>query len=108
MSYGYSIDLRKKALAFVEQGGRITESCRIFGISKSTLHAWIRKKKKTGSIAIEKRVKSSYKFNDEDLISYVNKKPDAYLHEIAVHFNMTAAGICVALKRLKITRKKSR
>jgi putative transposase len=108
MSYGYSIDLRKRVLSFIEEGhGGITKASRVFSIGKSAIYSWINKKKTTGSIDITKRIKKPRKFKKHDLINYINKHPDAYLHEIAKNFNMSISGVCRALKRLNITRKKS-
>ncbi|MCH9755911.1 MAG: transposase [Gammaproteobacteria bacterium] len=42
------------------------------------------------------------------LREFIAAHPDAYLHEIAEAFGVTPPGIWSALKRLKITRKKSR
>lgn len=39
--------------------------------------------------------------------AFVKENPDAYLNEIASHFNFTTPAIHAALKRLNITRKKS-
>ena len=108
MSYGYSIDLRKRVLAFIEEGyGGITKASRVFSIGKSAIYDWIKKKKTTGSIDIDARIQKPRKFKQQDLINYINKYPDDYLHEIAEKFNMSAAGVCLALKRLNITRKKN-
>jgi hypothetical protein len=47
------------------------------------------------------------KIDNEALLSYIDKHPDAYLNEIASYLNVTSGCISIALKRLKITRKKS-
>ena len=39
-------------------------------------------------------------------LKYVGQHPDAYLHEIAKHFDCTAAAVCYALKQMGMTRKK--
>ena len=46
------------------------------------------------------------KINPEKLIAYVAEHPDAYQKEIAEEFGCSATAICLAMKRLKITRKK--
>ena len=42
----------------------------------------------------------------EELEAYVNQHPDAFLREIAEHFNCSIPSVWVALKKLNITLKK--
>ena len=37
----YSSDLRKRVLAFIEAGGKKTEACRQFSITRATLYTWL-------------------------------------------------------------------
>ena len=104
----HSKDLRERAVKYVEQGGAIKEACQLFEISRSSFQRWRMIKNKTGTLAPKSRIKSPYKINNEELKAYINNNPDAYLNEIASHFNVTGPCISIALKRLKITRKKSR
>ena len=103
----HSKDLRERAVKYVEQGGSIKDACQIFEVSRSSFQRWRVKKNKTGSVAASPRIKSPYKIDNEHLKVYINEHPDAYLNEIASHFNVTTPCISIALKRLKITRKKS-
>lgn len=103
----YPKDLRGRAINYVEQGGSIKEACRIFDMSRSPFQRWCSIKAKTGTLAPKSRIKSPYKIDNELLKAYINEHPDAYLNEIASHFKVTAPCISIALKRLKITRKKS-
>lgn len=103
----HSKDLRERAIKYVEQGGAINDACQIFEISRSSFQRWRDIKDKTGTLAAKSRIKSPYKIDNEQLKAYINEHPDAYLNEIASHFNVTSPCICIALKRLKITRKKS-
>lgn len=104
----HSKDLRERAIKYVEQGGAIKDACRIFEISRSSFQRWRSIKDKTGALAPKSRIKSPYKIDNELLKAYINNHPDAYLNEIALHFNVTSPCISIALKRIKITRKKSR
>jgi hypothetical protein len=52
-------------------------------------------------------MKSPCKIDNEELIAYIDSHPDAYLNEIASYFNVPSGCISIALKRLKIIRKKS-
>ena len=102
----HSRDLREKAIKYVEQGGLIKDVCKLFEISRSSFQRWRVKQEQTGSVARKSRKKSPYKIDNDELKSYINKNPDAYLNEIASHFAVTAPCILFALRRLKITRKK--
>lgn len=109
MSYGYSIDLRSKVLSYLEDGHTQKETCEVFGIGNKTLYNWLRLKQETGSIALRraKQYKTS-KFEEGKLKDYVSSHCDAYLSEIARAFKGSTSGVYRALKRLNITRKKSR
>lgn len=100
-------DLRKKAIKYVEQGGTIKAACLIFEISRSSFQRWRRKKNTIGTLSPKSREKSPYKVDNDALKAYIAEHPDAYLNEIAFHFKVTSPCISIALKRLKITRKKS-
>lgn len=109
MSYGYSIDLRSKVLSYLDNGHSQKEACQVFGLSNKTIYNWISLKKETGSLALRraKHYKTS-KFEEHKLRDYVVSHSDDYLEEIAAVFKGSASGVYRALKRLKITRKKSR
>lgn len=101
----YSLDLRKKALEYLKKGHSKKETAITFGVTTRSLTNWEKRENK-GSLSPKKRKKGSYKFNDQDLKDYIQKKSDAYLHEIGKHFKTTAQAIFYACKRLKITLKK--
>lgn len=103
----HSKDLRTKAINYVEQGGTIKAACRIFEISRSSFQRWRGRKNTLGSLEPKPRKKSPYKVANDALKAYITAHPDAYLNEIASHFKVTSPCISIALKRLKITRKKS-
>jgi len=99
-------EIRKQCLEYVSNGGKILEALKIFNVSRSSFQRWRKLKSETGSIAIRPRVVEPYKINNDELITYVKNNPDAYVIEIADHFNVTKGCISTALKRLKISRKK--
>lgn len=103
----HSKDLRERAVKYVEQGGTIKAACEIFEISRSSFQRWRVRKNKMGSLEPKSRERSPYKIDNKALETYIAEYPDAYLNEIASHFNVTIPCISIALKRLKITRKKS-
>lgn len=104
----YSIDFRKQVLSHIESGASIESTSTLFSIGTTTIKNWKRLKGVTGQLSGSGRPPTPYKIDSDKLRSYVKDHPDAFLNEIALHFNVTAPAIHAALKRLKITRKKSR
>ena len=111
MTYGYSLDLRERVIAYLEEGHTQKEACSVFGVSRKTVYSWLKLKREKGSLSW-KRTKgyrvSKYNKLEAELKAYIVEHPDAYLQEIAEVFKGTSSGICRALKRFKISRKKSR
>lgn len=101
----YSHDLRKKALQYVEQGNSQKEAAIVFGVSSRTIWNWILRKTK-GILQPKKYEVSPRKIDNEQLMQYIKKNPDAYLREIAEEFKVDPSAIFYACKRLKITFKK--
>lgn len=102
----YSADLRNKALNYYEQCKNISQTAATFNLSRNTLYLWIRLKKQTGSLKHQVTGLNAVKLDRQKLAQYVGQRPDAYLHEIAKHFDCTAATVCYALKQMGMTRKK--
>ncbi len=109
MSYGYNRDLRKRVLDYLSRGHSQTEASQVFGIGRKTIYNWLSLQEKTGDIAMQRTGRRRpAKFDENQLKEYVAAHPDDYLSEIASVFKGSASGAYRALKRLKITRKKSR
>ena len=106
MAKPYSTDLRKRVIEYTEETSNITKACQIFKVGIATIYRWIARKKESGNIEPSRKKAYKKKINDQELIAYVEKNPDHFLSEIAVHFNTTLQAIFYALQRLKITRKK--
>ena len=102
----YSTDLRHKALNYYEQCKNISQTAATFNLSRNTLYLWIRLKKQTGSLKHQVTGLNAVKLDRQKLAQYVGQHPDAYLHEIAKHFDCTPAAVCYALKQMGMTRKK--
>jgi len=103
----YSIDLRKKVLRYLENGGSKKDAVNIFGICERTIWHWIRKQKE-GNLYPKVREVKPRKINNKKLIQYIKDNPDSYLKEIASAFKVTPTAIFYACKRLRITLKKRR
>ncbi|MBH5330099.1 IS630 family transposase [Eikenella sp. S3360] len=102
----YSADLRNKALTYYEQCKNISQTATTFKLSRNTLYLWIRLKQQTGSLKHQVTGRNAAKLDRQKLARYVGRYPDAYPHEIAKHFDCTAAAICHAPKQMGMTRKK--
>ena len=102
----YSIDLRERIIQFVEEGHSKTEAAKVFGVSRFTILNWLHKRSKTGTLRDAKPRRGWKKLEPKALISYVELNPEATLREYADHFKASVPSVCLALKKLKITRKK--
>jgi transposase len=118
MSDPYSMDLRVRAVAAYERGGRsYVEVAEEFGINPRTLMVWVKRKEGLGTL--EPTPKAGGNRSPlhgkllEKLIAQVKKRPDATAQE---HFEMLTAATRVttsrsavvrALKRAGLTHKKS-
>ena len=91
---------------YYEQCKNISQTAATFNLSRNTLYLWIRLKKQTSSLKHQVTGLNAVKLDRQKLAQYVGQHPDAYLHEIAKHFDCTAAAVCYALKQMGMTRKK--
>jgi Transposase and inactivated derivatives len=103
----YDIKFRQSAIAYWKDGHSKKETARIFKVSADTLQRWKSQLAESGSLAPKKRRESWRKIEPARLAEYVSQHPDAYLKEIAQEFNCTDVAVLIALRRLKITRKKN-
>ena len=103
----YSIDLRKKVIAYLAKGHSMREAQEAFSIGLSTVNNWQQKHKKTGDLKPKQRCFTFRKLDPEKLKSYVEEHPDAYLKETGKFFGCSGMAVLKAFRRLKITRKKN-
>lgn len=102
---GYSLDLRKKVLEYIEAGGSRSSACRIFKIHRNTIVRWY-KLSKQGCLSDPKPHRPWKKIDPQELIAAVTKNNNWLLADFAKLFKVTTAAICLAFKSLNITRKK--
>ncbi len=107
MSKSYSLDLREKVLQYLENNQDKKTVSSVFQIGIATVYRWVAQKKEKGNLHPLRRKYAYKKIDDQKLIEYVKAHPDQFLSEIAQQFKLTPQAIFYALKRLKITRKKS-
>lgn len=104
----YSLEIREKALDYLERCGSVPEVSKSFGVSQHTIRAWQRLKGDTGSLA-KKPIdcsKRRRKIDDEVLRAYLDEHPDAYLSEMADLFSCSVNAVHKKLKSMNISRKK--
>ena len=102
----YSMDYRLRAVAYKDEGHTFKELRATFKIPAETYYQW-KEKLEDGYYDTKIIRERRRKIDKDELKQAVTKKPDAYLRELADKFNCTESAVFYALKRLKITRKKS-
>ena len=103
----YSEDYRKRALEYMDEGHTYEELYEAFKIYPSRISQWRKLQEKTGGLKPQYRETRSGKIDMKRLEQELERKPDAYLSELAAIFGCTDQAIFYALKRLKITVKKN-
>lgn len=104
----YSIDLRIRAMEYLDSGHTYQETSDLFKVTTRTLSNWSRLRREKGSLEFKNTPRSPHKLRNEDLLDYVRNNPDAYLREIAAHFNCGITTVHDALKRLGVKYKKNK
>ena len=66
---------------------------------ETRLYLWIRLKKQTGSLKHQVTGLNAVKLDRQKPAQYVGQHPDACLHEIAKHFDCTAAAVAMHSNR---------
>ena len=102
----YSKDLREKVMEY-RANHSMRKTAETFGISVSAIQDWEKIQKETGRLDKKPLERKWRKIDPEKLCAYVNEHPDEFLEEIAQGFGCTGEAIRLALKKLKITRKKN-
>lgn len=98
MSYrSYSLDLRKKVIAFIENGNSITRAARVFNVARATIYRWL-DRPNLESIKVERRRR---KIDIDKLKRDLEEHPEKTLKERAREFGVVPSAMCYQLKRLK-------
>jgi Transposase. len=103
----YDIKFRQRAVEYWREGHTQRATAAVFKINPYTLQKWKSQLAESGSLAPKKRRETWRKIEPARLAEYVSQHPDAYLKEIAQEFNCSDVAVSLALRRLKITRKKN-
>jgi len=102
----YSIDFRKRAIAYIDEGHTGKELYEAFKIFPSNVNKWRKLLKETNSLSPQYAKTRKRKIDLKKLEQALERQPDLTLPELAKMFNCTKQSIDSALKRAKITRKK--
>jgi transposase len=103
----YSEDFRKRAIEYMDEGHTSAELYEAFRLYPSRISEWRKLLKETGELKPRYRETRSSKIDMKKLEQELERNPDAYLHELAAIFGCTEQAIFYALKRIKITVKKT-
>ena len=107
----YSYDLRTKAIEAVERGEKKATVCRMFGMSRNTLHLWLTRKQETGDYQAITNYQQGYghKITDWDKFrAFVQAHQDKTQAQMAELWgnDLTQQNISDALHKIGLTRKK--
>jgi transposase len=104
----YSLDLRERAMEYLDSGHTYKQTSELFMVTMRTLFNWSRLRQENGDLSFKNTPRSPHKLDNEELLEYIKKNPDAYLQEISAHFKCCKTAAYYALKRLKVTHKKNK
>jgi putative transposase len=102
----YSIDLRERVMAYLQEGHTQEETSIIFKVGTTTIKGWLKLVWETGSLEKRDLERSPRKFETEKLNTYIEENPNALLKDVAREFKGSITGAFYALEREKITLKK--
>ncbi|MDR2558080.1 MAG: transposase [Oscillospiraceae bacterium] len=101
----YSIDYKKRALAYKDEGHTFKELFEAFKISSATYYDW-KNKHERGVLDVKIKRTRNRKVDPEKLKKVVEEQPDLYLRELAAIFDVSETAIHKRLENLNITVKK--
>jgi transposase-like protein len=101
----YSLDFKKRAVAYKQEGHTFKQLREAFGIPSETFYEW-EEKLENGYYEIKVKHERKRKIDKGELKQEIIEKPDAYLRELAEKYDCTVSAVFYALKELNITRKK--
>jgi transposase len=102
----YSVDLRKRIVAFVTEGGTRAAACRRFKVSKWTVYRYLAADRE-GNLAPKRRLGRAKTFADDKLMREVKANPSATLKRHAKSLGAAHAAIWRRLRQMSITLKKN-
>ncbi len=99
----YSIDLRKRVVEFVTDGGSKAEASRQYQVSLWCVNDWCKREDLTPQVQQGRKRKLDW----PALSRHIQEYPDALIRERAQHFGVHNNAIWYASRQMKLTRKKN-
>lgn len=75
----YSLDLRIRAMDYLDEGHTYAETSNLFKICLRTIYNWSRLRNEKGSLDVKHTPRSPNKLPDKELLEYVKNNPDKFL-----------------------------
>jgi transposase len=105
----YSVDLRERVIAYLNEGHTQEATSIIFKVGTSTIKRWLTLLSESGNLEKRPLDRSPRIYETEKLNTYIEENPNALLKDVAEKFDGSITGAFYALEREKITfKKKSR
>ena len=98
----YSIDYRRRAISFIEEGGSKAQAARLFKVHPSTIYEWWGRR--TDLSPRPAKVRRG-KIDKVALTAHIEEHPDALLRERADHFGVTTNAIWEMMRKLGFVKK---
>ncbi len=99
----YSLDLRKRVVDYVENGGSISKAAKRFKVGRATIYRWLGREDLQATKGKRRQRKLDWPALEKD----IRENPDARLIDRAKKFGVRPSAICYALSEMGITRKKN-
>lgn len=99
----YSIDLRKRVVEFVQNGGSKAQASRQYKVSLWCVNNWC----KRCDLSPQQQKGRKRKLDWEAVSRHIKEHPDALLRERAEHFKVNTNAIWYACRQMKLSRKKN-
>ncbi len=99
----YRIDLRKRVVEFVQDGGLLAEASRRYKVSLWCVNDWCQRK----DLTPKPQPRRQRKLDWEALSRHLEEYPDALLRERAQYFDVHINAIWYATRQMTLTRKKN-
>ncbi|MDD3470940.1 MAG: IS630 transposase-related protein [Thermoguttaceae bacterium] len=96
----YDKKFRERSIAFKEGVATFKQLKTVFGMDRQTYTTWVKLLCETGSVIPEQVFRSRQRKIDKDILrKAVEKKPEAYLSELAALFQCSVPAVFYALKK---------
>lgn len=99
----YSLDLRKRVVEFVEEGGSVSKAVKNYRVSRATIYRWLEREELEATKVKRRKRKLDWEAVRKD----VEQNPDRKLSDRAKAFGVRTNAVWYAIKEMRITVKKN-